>query len=69
MNTPGEGLVVSAWDRDNIVQGIESVDGPLRIGVQWHPEYLPQRAEQRRLFGAFVEACRPTVVTRGGAGG
>lgn len=58
VDTPGERLIATAWDRDNIIQGIESVDGPLRIGVQWHPEYLPQRHDQRRLFGAFVDACR-----------
>jgi putative glutamine amidotransferase len=54
----GEGLVVSARDCDDIVQGIESVDGPFRIGVQWHPEYMPQRRDQRRLFLSFVDYCR-----------
>ena len=54
----GDGLVVSAVDRDEIVQAIESVDGPLRVGVQWHPEYMPQRRDQRRLFAGFVAACR-----------
>lgn len=54
----GKDLEVSARDRDNLVQAIESCRGPLRIGVQWHPEYMPQRADQRRLFRRFVEACR-----------
>jgi putative glutamine amidotransferase len=54
----GEGFVVSARDRDNIVQGIEATDEPLRVGVQWHPEYLPQRRDQRRLFAHFVNYCR-----------
>lgn len=54
----GDGFVISACDRDNIVQGIESVDEPLRIGVQWHPEYMPQRRDQRRLFANFVDYCR-----------
>ena len=54
----GDGLVVSAVDRDEIVQGIESVDGPFCVGVQWHPEYMPQRRDQRRLFDGFVAACR-----------
>jgi putative glutamine amidotransferase len=54
----GDGCVVSAVDRDDIVQAIESVDGPLRVGVQWHPEYMPQRRDQRRLFNGFVAACR-----------
>lgn len=53
----GDGLVVSACDRDDIVQAIENTSGPLRIGVQWHPEYMPQRNDQRRLFRYFVAAC------------
>lgn len=53
----GEGLRVVARDLDGIVQGIEGDGDVLRIGVQWHPEYLPQRAEQRRLFEGFVGAC------------
>ena len=54
----GDALVVSAIDRDNIVQGIESTAGPWRVGVQWHPEYMPQRRDQRKLFDGFVAACR-----------
>lgn len=53
----GENLVITARDRDEIVQGIESASKPLRIGVQWHPEYMPQRRDQRRLFHYFVAAC------------
>ena len=54
----GDNLVVSAVDRDDIVQGIESTTGPWRVGVQWHPEYMPQRPDQRRLFAGFIAACR-----------
>ena len=54
----GDGLQVTAHDRDGIVQAIESTSGPLRIGVQWHPEYLLQRRDQRRLFANFVDVCR-----------
>lgn len=54
----GDGLVVCARDRDGIVQAIETDgNGPLVIGVQWHPEYMPQRDDQRRLFAGFVAAC------------
>ena len=55
---PGKELQVTARDRDGIVQAIESTAGPLRVGVQWHPEYLPQRRDQRQLFARFVHACR-----------
>jgi len=53
----GSGLSVCAHDRDDIVQGVESTRRPLRLGVQWHPEYLPQRRDQRRLFANFVAEC------------
>ena len=59
----GDGLAVTACDRDDIVQGIESTTGHLRIGVQWHPEYLPQRADQRRLFRYFADACRALIAS------
>lgn len=52
------GWRVSAYDRDRIVQGIEATNPPLRVGVQWHPEYMPQRKDQRALFAAFVNYCR-----------
>lgn len=58
VKSPGRSLVITARDRDDIVQGIESTEGPLRLGVQWHPEYLPQRADQRRLFACFVAECQ-----------
>jgi len=58
----GRLLRVVATDRDGIVQAIEGsasgLDQPLRMGVQWHPEYLPQRTDQRHLFAGFVAACR-----------
>jgi putative glutamine amidotransferase len=63
VETCGVGLVETAWDRDDIVQAIESRSGPLRIGVQWHPEYMPQRRTQRRLFAGFARACQQEPVT------
>ncbi|MCB9589410.1 MAG: gamma-glutamyl-gamma-aminobutyrate hydrolase family protein [Polyangiaceae bacterium] len=55
----GSGLVVSACEPNGVVQAIESLDPAWpALGVQWHPEYLPQRAEQRRLFAWLVEAAR-----------
>lgn len=54
----GDGLRVVAREGSGLVQAIESVDHPFCIGVQWHPEYLPQRREQRRLISRFVAAAR-----------
>lgn len=64
VDTVGDRFIVSSHDRDGIVQSIESTQGPLRVGVQWHPEYLPQRPEQRRLFRRFVDACRKMRIAK-----
>ena len=50
----GRGLRVAARDRNGIVQAIEHETLPFVLGVQWHPEYLPQVPEQRALFDALV---------------
>ena len=52
----GRGLRIGAWDENGIVQEIEHIDYPFLLGVQWHPEYMPQSYLQRKLFGAFVKA-------------
>lgn len=49
------GLVVAARDRHGVIQAIERPGAPLLLGVQWHPEYLPQVADQRRIFEALVK--------------
>lgn len=54
----GEGLVAVAHDEHGIIEGIESVRGDFILGVQWHPEYMPYRSEQRTLFSGFVNAAR-----------
>ena len=51
----GWGLRVSARDENGIVQAIEHTSYPFLLGVQWHPEYMPQNTLQRRLFKAFVD--------------
>jgi putative glutamine amidotransferase len=51
----GKGLLVSAEDKNRIVQAIEHTAYPFLLGVQWHPEYMPQSLLQRRLFKAFVD--------------
>ena len=50
----GRGLRVAARDRNGIVQAIEHESLPFVLGVQWHPEYLPQVPEQLALFKALV---------------
>ncbi|WP_043769370.1 gamma-glutamyl-gamma-aminobutyrate hydrolase family protein [Algiphilus aromaticivorans] len=58
MQRLGHGLRTVARDLDGIKQGVEAIDAPFRIGVQWHPEYLPRQRSQRRLFAALVGQAR-----------
>lgn len=53
------GLTVSAVSMDGIVEGLEMPDHPFFLGVQWHPEHMyGKNREQRKIFAAFVDACR-----------
>jgi putative glutamine amidotransferase len=54
----GNGLRVAARDRNGIVQAIEHERLPFMVGVQWHPEYLPQLPSQRALFKALVKEAK-----------
>jgi putative glutamine amidotransferase len=55
---PGEGARVTAWAPDGLIEAIELDDDPLWLGVQWHPEWDRESLASRRLFEAFVGACR-----------
>lgn len=54
----GEGMAVAARDEAGMTQAIEYRGDRFRIGVQWHPEFLPYKRPHRRLFRAFVQAAR-----------
>lgn len=54
----GDDLQVCAREASGVIQAIELDRSPFTIGVQWHPEYLPQRPEQRALFRQLVLAAR-----------
>ncbi len=54
VDRPGRQIAITAWDSNRLVQGLEHTERPFVIGVQWHPEYLPQVARQQRLFHALV---------------
>ena len=56
VHTLGDELQVVARDRDGIIQAVEHRHHPFFLGVQWHPEYLPQLPVQLRLFEGLVEA-------------
>lgn len=41
---------------DGLVEAIEAPGHPWGIAVQWHPEWLTDQAEVKRLFKSFVDA-------------
>lgn len=55
---PGKNMQIVGRERNDVVQAIESLEQDYLIGVQWHPEYLPQFKKQRRLFQALVQKAR-----------
>jgi putative glutamine amidotransferase len=51
------GWRATAHAGDGVIEGIEG-DGRFRIGVQWHPERMPDSEASRALFAALVTAAR-----------
>ncbi len=59
----GEDLIVSAAEPSGVVQSIEKRDHPFCLGVQWHPEYMPQSKTQQKLFSALADSARRRLDT------
>ncbi len=59
----GQGMRVSARDEGGMIQAIEREADPFALGVQWHPEHLFFRPEQRAIFRALADAA--TAYRRG----
>ena len=51
----GEGLVVSGWDADGVVEALELPGNDFVLAVQWHPE---ESLDDLRLFSAIVDAAQ-----------
>lgn len=56
VNRLGEDVRVVAREKNGIAQGIEVSGHPFALGIQWHPEYMPQSHRQQRLFRALIGA-------------
>ncbi len=54
----GDGLEATAFAPDGLVEGVEVTGAKFALGVQWHPECLPDDEGSQKLFAAFVQACR-----------
>ncbi|MEH6587979.1 MAG: gamma-glutamyl-gamma-aminobutyrate hydrolase family protein [Halioglobus sp.] len=54
----GDDLRVSARESNGVVQAIERDGEQFLLGVQWHPEYLPQYPAQQQIFRHLVRAAQ-----------
>lgn len=63
VDVSGHGLRPVAFERNGVVQAVESTDARWILGVQWHPEFLPQHERHQRLFHALVRAARDSSGT------
>ena len=56
---PGRSLRVTGQAEDGIVESVEwNGDANWLVGVQWHPERMPEDALARKLFEEFVAAAQ-----------
>ncbi len=49
-------LKATAFASDGLIEGIELPEHKFAVAVQWHPEWMRDSAEMRKLFKSFVEA-------------
>jgi putative glutamine amidotransferase len=52
----GTDLLAFAYSTDNLIEAFYMKDYPFLVGVQWHPERLPDNELSVKLFKSFVEA-------------
>lgn len=63
INQLGEDMVVSAQESNGIIQAIEKRGHRFFVGVQWHPEYMPQSRTQQALFSGLVDCARTRLAS------
>jgi gamma-glutamyl-gamma-aminobutyrate hydrolase PuuD len=54
----GASLVATAWAEDGIVEAVQDPRRRFALGIQWHPEDMPDDPIQRRIFQALVAAAK-----------
>ena len=52
------GLKATAFAPDGLIEGVELPDRKFALAVQWHPEWMTEHEEMRKLFSSFVEAAQ-----------
>lgn len=61
VDNEGSGLRVVAREETDLPQAIEHISYPFMLGVQWHPEYMPQVEHQRAIFDALIRQAQKSV--------
>jgi putative glutamine amidotransferase len=62
---PGRGLRITAHAPDGVVEAVEwTGDSNWIVGVQWHPERMPEDALAKALFRALLSAARQTQAAK-----
>lgn len=64
VNDLGRGLAAVAHEDSGVIQAVEQSDGPLLVGVQWHPEFLPLHRTHQALFRELVRLARGNIPVR-----
>jgi putative glutamine amidotransferase len=49
------GLQAIARASDQLVEAVQVTNHPFGLGVQWHPELLPNNPDAKAIFRAFIE--------------
>jgi putative glutamine amidotransferase len=52
------GMRIVAQEPSGVPQAIENSARRFWLGVQWHPEYLPQQESHQKIFAALAAAAR-----------
>ncbi len=63
-----EPFLATGASSDGLIESIEIPGHPFALGVQWHPECLPESEAMRHLFTAFVEKAAAYSSQRQGNG-
>jgi putative glutamine amidotransferase len=51
----------AAFSSDGLIEAVELPEHPFAVGVQWHPECMPESSNMKALFEAFVTAASTPV--------
>ena len=49
-------LIINAISKDGIIEGVEYPNKKFIIGLQWHPEYLKEDINTKKLIKSFINS-------------